>query len=676
MTTQLEVKGDHRELGIADEKLLEIYRTMLLARRLDDRMWALNRQGRAPFVVSSSGHEACQVASAFAMDRSTDWALPYYRDVGMVLAWGMSPRDLLLGVFSRRDDPSSGGHQMPNHWSSAKDRIFTHSSPIGTQFPHAVGIAYALRQQGDPGVVLVAGGEAATSEGDWHEAMNFAGIHRLPVIFFIENNEYAISVPTTEQVAGEIAARAAGYDMEGVAIDGNDALTVFAATKQAADRARNGQGATLIEARTYRYYAHTSDDDDRLYRSREEVEGWRKRDPLISLRQYLVEARLLSGDDEQQMEEEVTSQLARAVEEAEAAPQPTDPMAHVYARPIEPQEPVTEVEDIGQGEQVNMVTAVNRVLHEVMEAHPHTLVFGEDVADPKGGVFKATQGLTDEYGRDRCFNTPLAESLIAGLAVGMAAGGASPIAEMQFADFSHPAFDQIVSEAARIHYRSGGQWSCAMVIRAPYGGGIHGALYHSQSIEAFYAHVPGLKVVIPSTPADVKGLMWTAIQDPDPVLFLEPKKLYRLAKGPYPAGDHRVPLGRAALRRLGEDLSIIAYGTMAFYAQQAAEQLAEQGISAEVIDLRSIKPLDWPTIEASLEKTAKALIVHEDNEFGGFGAEVAAQIAEKAFQLLDGPVRRYATPDVPCFPFNSALEAMVMPNVEGIVERAAQLAGY
>ncbi|MDP8958781.1 MAG: alpha-ketoacid dehydrogenase subunit beta [Actinomycetota bacterium] len=311
-----------------------------------------------------------------------------------------------------------------------------------------------------------------------------------------------------------------------------------------------------------------------------------------------------------------------------------------------------------------------------MEAHPHTLVFGEDVADPKGGVFKATQGLTDEYGRDRCFNTPLAESLIAGLAVGMAAGGASPIAEMQFADFSHPAFDQIVSEAARIHYRSGGQWSCAMVIRAPYGGGIHGALYHSQSIEAFYAHVPGLKVVIPSTPADVKGLMWTAIEDPDPVLFLEPKKLYRLAKGPYPPGDHRVPLGRAALRRLGEDLSIIAYGTMAFYAQQAAEQLAEQGISAEVIDLRSIKPLDWPTIEASLEKTAKALIVHEDNEFGGFGAEVAAQIAEKAFQLLDGPVRRYATPDVPCFPFNSALEAMVMPNVEGIVERAAQLAAY
>jgi 2-oxoisovalerate dehydrogenase E1 component len=676
MVTQPQLKGDHTELGLTDDQVLAIYRTMLQARRLDDRMWALNRQGRAPFVVSSSGHEAVQVASAFALDRSVDWLLPYYRDLGLVLAWGMTPRDILLGVFSRHEDPSSGGHQMPNHWSSPKHRIFTHSSPIATQFPHAAGIAYALGQQGKPGVVLVSGGEASTSEGDWHEAMNFAAIHRLPLIFLIENNHYAISVPLSEQVAGRIADRGQGYGIEGVLLDGNDALSVYAATREAAERARAGEGPTLIEAITYRYYAHTSDDDDRLYRSREEVESWRKRDPLGILRGYLVEGRLLTEEAEAQMEEEVTSELARAVEEADSAPEPTDPLAHVYANPIQPGQAVAEVEEEPEGEAVNIITAINRALHEVMEAFPHALVFGEDVADPKGGVFKATQGLTDTFGRDRCFNAPLAESLIAGLAVGMAAAGAVPLPEMQFADFSHPAFDQIVSEAARVHYRSGGQWTCSIVIRAPYGGGIHGALYHSQSIEAFYAHVPGLKVVIPSTPADVKGLLWSAVEDPDPVIFLEPKKLYRLAKGPYPEGEHRVPLGRAALRRAGGDLTIIAYGTMAFYALQAAEKLESEGISAEVLDLRSIKPLDWPTIAASLKKTSRALIVYEDNEFGGFGAEVAAQIADKSFEWLDAPVRRYATPDVPCFPFSGKLEAMVMPDVDGIVARARELAEY
>jgi len=671
-----ELKDDHRDLGLTDQQVLAMYRTMLAARRVDDRMWALNRQGRAPFVVSSSGHEGAQVASVMAMDPDIDWCLPYYRDVGVVLGWGFSPLDIFLGVFSRMSDPTSGGRQMPNHWSLRERRMFTHSSPIATQYPHAAGIAHSIKKNGSSSVVAVYGGEGSTSEGDWHEAMNFAGIHQLPLLVVIENNQYAISVPVAEEVAGQVADRALGYGMYGVAVDGNDPLAMYAIAREAVGRARAGEGPTLIEAKTYRYYAHTSDDDDKLYRSREEVESWRRRDPLILLKQYLIETRLLDEPLEEQMESEIAEELADAVKQAQAAPVGGDPLARVYARPITPDEPVTSVEPEPAGEEVNIITAINQTLHEVMAVHPEALMFGEDVADPKGGAFKATKGLTEAFGKDRCFNTPLAESLIVGIGVGMAAAGKIPIAEIQFADFIHPAFDQILSEVARIHYRSDGDWHCPMVIRAPYGGGIHGALYHSQSIEAFYAHIPGLKVVVPSTPADAKGLLVSSVEDPDPVLFLEPKKLYRLAKGPYPAGDYRVPLGLAAIRRTGTDLTIVAYGTMSFFSVEAADLLADHGVSAEVIDLRSIKPLDWPTLEVSLAKTGRLLIVHEDNEFAGFGAEIAAQASDKAFELLDAPVRRYATPDVPTFPFASELEEKVMPNTEGIVRHALELAAY
>ncbi len=671
-----DLKQSHSQLGLSDGEALAMYRTILLARRLDDRMWALNRQGRAPFVVSSSGHEATQVASVFAVDPRVDWVLPYYRDMGVALAWGVTPYDVFLAVFSKKDDPTSGGRQLPNHWSDPSLNMFTHSSAIATQFPHAAGIAYVLQKEERPGIVVVYGGEGSTSEGDWHETMNFAGIHRLPLIVIIENNQYAISVPTSEEVAGVIADRAAGYGMHGVAIDGNEPLTVYGVVKEAAQRARRGEGATLIEARTYRYYAHTSDDDDRLYRSREEVEQWRRHDPLTILKQYLIEARLFSEAMEDELEDEIAAELAEAVERAEAAAGPDDPYSHVYARVIIPSQPATEPEPEPVGETVNLITAVNRALNEVLTDRPDTLVFGEDVADPKGGVFKATQGLTEAHGPDRCFNSPLAESLIVGAAVGMAAAGKHPIPEIQFADYIHPAFDQIVSEAARVHYRSDGRWTAPMVIRVPFGGGIHGALYHSQSVESFYTHIPGLKVVVPSTPADVKGLLWEAVDDPDPVLFLEPKKLYRLGKGPYPEGEYRVAIGKAAIRHPGDDLTILVYGAMAHFATEAAQALAAQGVAAEIIDLRSLKPLDWPTIEASVRKTSKVLIVHEDNEFMGYGAELAAQIADKAFEWLDAPIKRYAAPDVPCFPFASDLEDMVYPDTAGIVHHALELAKY
>jgi 2-oxoisovalerate dehydrogenase E1 component len=653
-----------------------MYRLMLTARRLDERAWALNRQGRVPFVASVSGHEAAQVGAAFALDPERDWSLPYYRDVAFNLGIGISSEQILLGVFAKATDVASGGRQMPNHWSDPERNVFTQSSPIGTQYPHACGIAYEIRRQGSDGVVYVSGGEGSTSEGDWHEAMNFAAIHRLPVIFFVQNNMYAISVPEAQQVAGSVAGKAAGYGMPGVTVDGNDVLAVYDAMRDAVARGRSGEGPTLIEARTYRYYAHTSDDDDRLYRSAEEVESWRRRDPIEGLKQYLVEQRLLSAEDEGRFDEEAKAEVGAALEAAEAAPDPTDPHSLVYARPIEPGAASGEPEEPPGGEEINLITAVNRALHEVMAAYPETVIFGEDVADPKGGVFKATLGLSEAFGADRSFNTPLAEALVAGLGVGIAGAGGRPIAEIQFADFIHPAFDQIVSEAARIHYRSGGHWTCPLVIRVPYGGGIHGALYHSQSIEAFYAHVPGLKVVVPSTPADLKGLLWEAVEDPDPVMILEPKKLYRLAKGPYPEGEHRVPLGKAALRRSGDDLTIVTYGTMAHFALEAADVVAEHGVDAGVLDLRSLRPLDWPAIEREVERNGKVLVVHEDTVFGGFGAEVSAQIMEQAFDWLDAPVRRLGSPEVPTFPFAKDLEAAVMPSADGIARAALELARY
>ena len=672
----LESNLGHRSLGLTDDEAIEMYQLMLLTRRVDDRMFALQRQGRAAFVLGSSGHEGVQVASVFALDRERDWVLPYYRDMGVALAWGFTPLEVFLGVFAKRDDPSSGGRQLPSHWSDPDRNVFTQSSVIGTQFPHAAGVAHGLKLKGAGGVAVVYGGEGATSEGDWHEAMNWAGIHDLPLICVIENNHYAISVPTEEEVAGQIADRAKGYGFAGYLIDGNDPFQVLQTMHEAVERARSGGGPSLIEAETYRYYAHTSDDNDALYRSREEVERWRKKDPLGRLKQYLIESRLLTEARESEIDDEVVAVLARAVEEAEAAPNPDQPATHVYARVIEPGPAAVEPEPVPEGESVNLITAINRTLHEIFERHDNAVLFGEDVARRKGGVFKATEGLTDEFGPERCFNTPIAESSIIGCAIGMSATGYKVLPEIQFADYIHPAFNQIVSEAARVSYRSNGRWNVPIVIRAPYGAGIHGAQYHSQSVESFYAHVPGLKVVIPSTPADMRGLLHSAVEDPDPVMVLEPKKLYRLAKGPFPSGEHRIPLGKAAIRHTGADLTIITYGAMAHFTMEAVPLLEELGISPEVIDLRTLKPLDWPTIEESIKKTSKALIVHEDNEFVGYGAEIAAQIADKTFEWLDGPVKRYGLPDVPLMPYAGPLENALYPTPETIVARAQELAKY
>jgi 2-oxoisovalerate dehydrogenase E1 component alpha subunit len=341
---ELDNVRDHSALGLSDDQLIDIYRKMLLARKLDERVWALNRQGRVPFVVSVAGHEGTQVGAAFALDAERDWSLPYYRDVAFNLAMGVSPEDLFLGVFAKASDPANAGRQMPNHWSEPKLNIFSHSSVIATQFPHACGIAQRLKSTGSDGVVMVSSGEGATSEGDFHEAMNFAGLHQLPVVFLIENNLYAISTPTREEVAGTVAARAGGYGMPGVAVDGNDVLAVYGVMSAAVQRARSGDGPSLVEAKTYRYYAHTSDDDDKVYRTAEEVELWRRKDPILVLKQYLVESRLLGEELEAQIETEVTDEIANAVKAADAAPEALDWESNVYALPIIPDQPATKVE--------------------------------------------------------------------------------------------------------------------------------------------------------------------------------------------------------------------------------------------------------------------------------------------------------------------------------------------
>ena len=681
----LHLHDRHTALGLTEDDLVGMYRTILLARVLDQRIWSLNRMGKAPFVVSAQGHEGAQVGSAWAIRKGTDAVLPYYRDLGVMLALGMTAYEVLLAVFARADDPNSGGRQMPNHWGDNALHIISGSSPIATHIPHAAGMALAAKLQRRDQVSVCYFGDGAASKGDFHESLNFAGIHRLPVVFICENNGYAISVPLSKESAVEnIAQHADSYGFAGVIVDGNDPLDVYAEVHAAIRHASRGEGPTLIECKTYRYLAHTSDDDDRTYRTPQEVEAWRKKDPLNRIKQYLIEQRLLPEAREIEIDAEVKATVDDAVARAEAAAAPEAEAAFtkVWARPVRPLpgapkgagDPVVERAPLSPqagGTERNVVDAVRQTLHELLAADERVLVLGEDVG-PRGGVFRATDGLHAAFGDNRVLDTPLAESSIVGIGIGLALAGMRPVVEIQFADFIHSAFDQIVSEAARLHYRSNGDFSVPLVIRAPWGGGVHGALYHSQCIEAFYGHVPGLKVVVPSTPADVAGLLRESVEDPDPVLFLEHKKTYRLIKGMVPDGEWRVPIGVAEVVRPGQDLTIITYGLHRHLALEAAESLAGKA-SIEVVDLRTINPLDRDAIVNSAVKCGRVLVVHEDNLTLGVGAEVAAIVAEEAFYDLDAPVRRLAMADVPAMPFAGAMEHAVSIDAAMIADAAGRL---
>ena len=688
----LHLQDRHTPLGLSGDDVVALWHTILLTRRLDQKIWALNRMGKAPFAVSCQGHEGAQIGSAWALRGGTDVVLPYYRDTGVMVALGMTPREILEAVFAREADPNSGGRQMPNHWGSSRLRVITGSSPIATHIPHAAGIALATKMRGEDTAVVCYFGDGAASKGDFHEAMNFAGIHGLPLVAICENNGYAISVPMAKESAVEnIAEHAHQYRCFGMIVDGNDPLDVYGATLGAVHRARRGEGPSLIECKTYRYLSHTSDDDDRTYRTPQEVEAWRKKDPFQRLKQYLIEQRLLTEAQEAELESEVTAEIEEALKGAEASAPPEAPVAFqkVFARPLRPvpgvpAEYAASQDGIAPAQASNgavpedapvrtFIDTVRETIRYAMAADERVFVLGEDVGN-RGGVFKATDGLITEFGEHRVVDMPLAESAIIGVAIGAALHGLRPIAEIQFADFIHPAFDQMVSEAARIHYRSNGDFCVPMVVRAPYGGGVHGALYHSQSVESLFAHVPGLKVVIPSTPADLKGLLLESLDDPDPVLFLEHKKMYRSIKGPVPEGAWRVPIGVAEIVRPGTDATIVTYGLQRHLAVEAAERLAAEGCgNVEVVDLRTISPLDREAVIESACRTGRVLVVSEDNHSFSVASEVVAVVAEAAFYDLDAPVMRLATADVPAMPYAPALEAAVLITADRIVDAARKL---
>ena len=660
-------------------RLLEAYRLIRTGRAFDERMWLLNRSGRVAFVMPHQGHEAAQVGLGLAIQPGVDWVVPYYRDISLSLRMGMTLEELMMGFFSRAADPSTGGRLMLGHYGRAQLQYVTGSSCVASQILHAVGIGMAIKMRGERVACVACFGEGATSEGDFHEAMSFAGIHDLPVVFFCQNNGYSITVPTDEEMPIGVAERARGYGFPGTRVDGNDLLAVHAASHRAMERARAGKGPSLIEAVVYRLTPHSSDDDDRRYRTAEEVEKARGTEPVATTRRYLMRAGLLTEAQDDAIGEEIATILEAAQSAAEAAPDP-DPatlVTHVFSS--EPRDDTDDAPDEdgmpqGEGPERNMLEAIREAMGDEMERDERVFVFGEDVG--AGGVFRATEGLRDRFGEWRCFSTPIAESQIVGSAIGAAFAGMRPIAEMQFADYSLPAFNQIVNEAARTRYRTLGDFPCPIVIRAPFGGGVHGALYHSQSPEAMYCHSPGLKVVAPSNPYDAKGLLIAAIRDPDPVLFLEHKRAYRLVKGNVPSGPYTLPIGKARLSRPGSHLSVITYGLMVHQTLKAAAHLAQDNIDVEVLDLRTLKPLDEEAILATVRKTGKVLLLTEANPFCAVTSEVGMLIAERAFDYLDAPPMRMTGPDSPAIPFNAVLEEAFLPNPATIAVRLRELAAY
>jgi 2-oxoisovalerate dehydrogenase E1 component len=665
---------DWRDTDIDQKTLKEWFSYMLLGRQIDYRFQVLNRQGRAPFIISCAGHEAAQIGVSWPLKPKHDWLAPYYRDVVLCMRMGMTPVDLMLAVLAKPADPASGGKQTPGHFSDSRWNITSGGSPVAAQMVRGAGVAYALKMDGTDKVLMTCYGEGAGSEGDAHEAFNFASIYKLPEVFVCENNGFAISTPMKKEYAIEyVAQRAAGYGFPGVTVDGRDPVTCYHVAKEAVARARAGEGPTLIECLVDRLGAHSSEDDQRRYRTQEEIEKLAQNDCLERFKQRLLSEGVLSAKEIAEYEERVKDEVSKATSEGVASPDAPAENAYTNVYALDAPKAIDPPADV-ETEEMNMVSALRSCLTEEMERDERVMVLGEDVG-PKGGVFLVTDGLHKKFGDQRVIDTPLAESSIAGVALGLAVAGKRPVAEMQFADFAHFAFNAITNEAAKYRYRTDGDWSVPMVVRAPMGGHAHGALYHSQSIEARFA-TPGLKIVIPSGPYEAKGLLLAAIRDPDPVLFFEHKRLYRMYKEAVPKGEYLIPLQVARTAREGTDISVFCYGLMVHYATEAAKVLEQEGTSVEIIDLRTVYPLDKDAIIASARKTGKCLVLYEDNFSVSIGSEVAALIADEAWKWLDAPVKRLGGLDVPSMPYAPAMEEEFMPNPEKIARALRDLAAF
>lgn len=675
-------KSNGSSLHLTRDEAISFYTSIYQARQIDNKAMNYLKQGKTFFHIAGAGHEAIQVAIASQLNPNVDWLFPYYRDLAFVLSSGLSAKEFFLQCFAKAADPGSGGKQLPCHWGATAFNLPSQSSPTGTQFLQAVGTALASVRKGINNVTYVSSGEGTTSQGEFHEAVNWASREKLPVIFVIQNNGYAISVPVTQQTGGEassISEMMAGYSsLKRIRVDGTDFIQSLLAAKEAVAYAKSGAGPVLIEADVVRLHSHSSSDDQRKYRDKNELEDDLKRCPVEKFTHLVLSEGLLTGDELAALRKEVDAAVDLAATEALKMPDAPieDATRHVFDESgfadtlaYENSEP--------SGKPVVMVDAINHALHEELAANPDIYVFGEDIEDNKGGVFTATKGLSNKFGRERVFNSPLAEASIIGVATGMSLAGLKPVVEIQFGDYIWPAFMQFRDEVATFRYRSANRWATPVVTRVAVGGYIHGGLYHSQNIEAFFAHIPGLLIAYPSNAIDAKGLLKTAMRLKDPVLFCEHKALYRqsYAMGPEPDEHYLVPFGKAKVVREGADVTVVTYGATVWDAIFAARRLADEGYSVEVIDLRTIIPLDSETIFNSVRKTNKVIVIHEDSLTGGFGAEIAARIAEECFKHLDAPVRRVAGKDSH-IPYSPALEARVLPSRELIYQSIRNLVQY
>jgi len=674
------LKEKENFFGLSETQMLDAYKYILTARYLDDRTETMIKQGKATFLISGSGHEAVQVATAMAMKPGKDWFYTYYRDDALGLTLGLTVEEIFQHRLGKATDPFTGGRQMPTHLGSKKLRMPTSSSPTGSQYLQAVGSALSSYLRNSDEVTYVSGGEGSTSQGEYFEAVNWATRKKLPVIFLIQNNKFAISVPVEDQAAGgSIFEACSGFEgLNKYRIDGTDFLESYGTAKEAVRLAREGNGPALIYADVVRLRSHSASDAQEKYRSKESLDEDLKKDPLAALEKLLLEKNITTAEKIEEMKKQVFEEIMKISDEVVKQPVPDASTVMDYMYCPESEQAVIEYEkNIAPGEPVVMVDSVNHALHEEMEKNHNMIIYGEDIADGKGGVFTATKGLSTKYGDHRVFNSPLAEASIIGTAIGAAITGLKPVVEIQFADYIFPAMMQIREELVMYRYRSNNEFSCPVVIRAACGGYIGGGHYHSQNIEALFAKCPGMYIAYPSDAADAKGLLKTACQLKDPVLFLEHKFLYRqgFAKSPEPDADYYIPFGKASIKREGEDMTIITYGAMVEKAIRASKEMEKRGVGVEVVDLRSIVPLDMETVIKSVKKTGKVIVFHEDSKFMGFGAEVAAEISEKCFEYLDAPVKRVAGLNVHV-PFHPVLEKAALPQDSWILDACKELAAY
>jgi 2-oxoisovalerate dehydrogenase E1 component len=726
MATRIQVKEPAQYAGLGAGQLVQAYRLMFLSRRVDDREILLKRQQKIFFQISGAGHEALLVAAGMALKPGYDWFYPYYRDRALCLALGMTAHEQLLEAVGAADGPGSGGRQMPSHWANRKLNIVTQSSPTGTQYLQAVGCAEAGRYfsrhpeaaEKAPGdyrefkdvtfhgdeVVYVSSGEGATSEGEFWEAMNTASNRKLPVLFLIEDNEYAISVPVEVQTAGGNVSRLVANfpNFHFAECDGTDLMASYAALSEAVAHIRGGRGPALVHGHVVRPYSHSLSDDERLYRPESERHEEVKRDPITRLQMFLIREGILDEEGINRLEEEAEEEVQEASERAMAArlPEPKSATAFVYSPNLDPgsekfhthpEFPHAEAGKPAPGEKT-MADLINATLRDEMRRDPRVVLFGEDVADcsrqeyldqklikGKGGVFKLTAGLQCDYGPDRVFNSPLAEASIVGRAIGMATRGLKPVAEIQFFDYIWPAMQQLRNEAPLIRWRSNNAFSCPFVLRVAIGGYLTGgSVYHSQCGESLFTHTPGVRVVFPSNALDAAGLLRTAIRCDDPVMFLEHKRLYRETYGraPYPGPEFMVPFGKARVVQHGDDLTVVTYGAVVPRALQAAQRMErEHGVKVELLDLRTLNPYDWEAIAESVRRTSRVIVAYEDMRSWGYGAEIAARIADELFDHLDAPVRRVAALDT-FVAYQPLLEDEILPQADDLFAAMLELAEY